>query len=59
MEDLLSPDDYDMVVMLINRLADRPSTRLEEMREKMLKRNPMGMEEIEREIQRYRRKESE
>lgn len=51
----LSQDDYNMVVMLINRLADKPSRRLEEVREKMLKRNPMPMEEIDEEIQQYRR----
>lgn len=55
----LSPDDYNMVVMLINRLADRPSRRLTEMREKMLKRNPMDMESIDREIQNYRGEEME
>lgn len=55
----LSQDDYNMVVMLINRLADRPSRRLAETREKMLKRNPMDMEEIDREIQSYRGEELE
>ena len=55
----LSPDDYNMVVMLINRLADRPSRRLTEMREKMIKRNPMDMESIDREIQNYRGEEME
>ena len=51
----LSQDDYNMVVMLINRLADRPSVRLKNMREKMLERNPMSIEEIDREIQQYRK----
>ncbi|MCI8489299.1 MAG: hypothetical protein HFJ04_03445 [Lachnospiraceae bacterium] len=51
----LSQDDYNMVVMLINWLADRPSVRLKNMREKMLERNPMSIEEIDREIQQYRK----
>ena len=51
----LSQDDYNMVVMLINRLADRPSSRMKNMREKMLEKNPMYMEEIDKEIQQYRK----
>ena len=51
----LSQDDYNMVVMLINWLADRPAVRLKNMREKMLERNPMSIEEIDREIQQYRK----
>lgn len=50
----LSSDDYKMVVMLIDRLADKPSSILRMAREKYMKQNPMTMEEIDQEIQNYR-----
>ena len=50
----LSPDDYNMVVMLINRLSDKPSNYLKNGRDRMLKKNPMSMEDIDEEIQLYR-----
>lgn len=50
----LSSDDYKMVVMLIDRLADKPSSILRMAREKYMKQNPMAMEEIDQEIQNYR-----
>ena len=50
----LSSDDYKMVVMLIDRLADKPSSILRMAREKYTKENPMTMEEIDQEIQNYR-----
>lgn len=50
----LSSDDYKMVVMLIDRLADKPSSILRRAREKYTKENPMTMEEIDQEIQNYR-----
>ena len=46
----LSSDDYKMVVMLIDRLADKPSSILRMAREKYTKENPMTMEEIDQEI---------
>lgn len=51
----LSREDYDMVVMLVNRLADRPSSILKRERNNYLKTNPMTMEEIDEEIETYRR----
>lgn len=51
----LSQDDYNMVVMLIDRLADKPSSRLKAARERMLEKNPMSIEEIDEEIQQYRK----
>ena len=50
----LSSDDYKMVVMLIDRLADKPSSILRMACEKYTKENPMTMEEIDQEIQNYR-----
>ncbi len=50
----LSSDDFQMVIMLIDRLADKPSTVLRAAREKYVNKNPMTMEEIDREIQNYR-----
>ena len=50
----LSSDDYKMVVMLIDRLTDKPSSILKAAREKYLQKNPMTMEEIDEEIQNYR-----
>lgn len=52
----LSSDDYKMVVMLIDRLADKPSSILRAAREKYIQKNPMTMEEIDQEIQNYRSK---
>ena len=46
----LSSDDYKTVVMLIDRLADKPSSILRMAREKYTKENPMTMEEIDQEI---------
>ncbi len=51
----LSPEDYNMVVMLVERLADRPSNFLKAARNNNLKRNPMSMQEIDQEIEDYRR----
>lgn len=51
----LSREDYDMVVMLVNRLAEKPSSILKRARENYLKTNPMTMEEIDEEIENYRR----
>ncbi len=51
----LSQEDYNMVVMLVERLADRPSNFLKAARNNHLKRNPMSMQEIDQEIEDYRR----
>lgn len=51
----LSQEDYNMVVMLVERLADRPSSFLKAARNNYLKRNPMSMQEIDQEIEDYRR----
>lgn len=51
----LSKEDYDMVVMLADRLAEKPSGILKRARSKYLKTNPMSMEEIDQEIESYRR----
>lgn len=51
----LSKDDYNMVVMLVDRLAEKPSRVLKKARDKYLQTNPMSMEEIDREIENYRR----
>lgn len=50
----LSSDDYKMVVMLIDRLAEKPSSILKAARKKYIQKNPMTMEEIDQEIQNYR-----
>lgn len=53
----LSPEDYQMVVMLVDRLAEKPSKPsdiLKAARKKYLE-NPMSMEEIDEEIETYRR----
>lgn len=52
----LSPEDYNMVVMLVDRLSDKPSNILRKVREKYLKQNPMSMKEIDDEIENYRSK---
>ncbi len=51
----LSQEDYNMVVMLVERLADKPSNFLKAARNNYVKRNPMSMEEIDQEIEDYRR----
>lgn len=51
----LSQEDYDMVVMLINRLAEKPSGTLKAARDKYVQKNPLSMEEIDEEIQAYRK----
>lgn len=51
----LSQEDYNMVVMLVERLADKPSSFLKGARNNHLKRNPMSMKEIDQEIEDYRR----
>ncbi len=50
----LSLDVYNMVIMLIERLADKPSSILRAAREKYVQKNPMTMEDIDQEIQNYR-----
>ena len=50
----LSQEDYNMVVMLVERLSDKPSNILKKAREKYVKQNPMSMEEIDVEIENYR-----
>lgn len=51
----LSKEDYNMIVMLIERLAVKPSNVLQNARNKYVNRNPMSMDEIDAEIQNYRR----
>lgn len=51
----LSQEDYNMVVMLVERLSDKPSNILKKAREKYVKQNPMSMEEIDVEIESYRK----
>ena len=51
----LPNEDFQMVVSLIDRLYDRPSNVLRRARSKYTKENPMTMEEIDEEIQKYRR----
>lgn len=58
--DLLCTEDYKMVETLINRLASgrKTSDRFKEMRDKCQETgNKMTMEEIDEEIQAYRRGE--
>lgn len=55
----LSKEDYDMVVMLIDRLAQKPSNVLKMARGKYLQKNPMTMEEIDEEITVYRSEKQE
>ncbi len=50
----LSLDVYNMVIMLIERLADKPSSILRAAREKYVHKNPITMEDINQEIQNYR-----
>ncbi|MBD5450078.1 MAG: hypothetical protein HDR28_07990 [Lachnospiraceae bacterium] len=51
----LSTEDYNMIVSLIDRLAEKPSNVLRNARNKYVRENPMSMEEINKEIERYRR----
>ncbi|MCM1267828.1 MAG: hypothetical protein NC302_07990 [Bacteroidales bacterium] len=50
----LSQEDYNMIVMLVERLAEKPSNILKKAREKYVNQNPMSMQEIDREIEAYR-----
>lgn len=50
----LSQEDYNMIVMLVDRLSDKPSNVLKKAREKYVKQNPMSMKEIDDEIENYR-----
>ena len=50
----LSQEDYNMIVMLVDRLSDKPSNVLRKAREKYVKQNPMSMKEIDDEIENYR-----
>ena len=51
----LSPEEYHMVAMLVDRLSDKPSNVLKAARNKYMGKNPMSMEEIDEEIEAYRR----
>lgn len=54
----LSQEDYNMVVMLVDRLTEnphKPSQILKMARKKYLEKNPMSMHEIDEEIEAYRR----
>ena len=50
----LSQEDYNMVIMLVDRLSERPSDFLRKAREKYVKQNPMSMKEIDDGIENYR-----
>ena len=50
----LSTDDYNMVIALIDRLSSKPTAYLENIRKKHLNVNPMSMDEINAEIEKYR-----
>lgn len=50
----LSSDDYNMIIMLVDRLTSKPSDILKRARERYVRQNPMSMEEIDEEIERYR-----
>ncbi len=50
----LSTEDCNRIVSLINRLAEKPSNMLRNARNKFVRENPMSMEEINMEIERYR-----
>ena len=52
--EMLSAEDYNMVVTLIDRLAEKPSNMLKKARNRYMQENPMTMEEIDREIEQYR-----
>lgn len=49
-----STEDYNMLVSLIDRLAEKPSNVLRNAHNKFIRENPMSMEEINTEIERYR-----
>ncbi len=51
----LSSEDYNMIMMLVERLTAKPSDILKRAREKYIRTNPMSMDEIDNEIQQYRR----
>ncbi len=51
----LSLEDYNMIMMLVERLTAKPSDILKRARGKYVRTNPMSMEEIDDEIQQYRR----
>lgn len=51
----LSLEDYNMIMMLVERLTAKPSDILKRAREKYVRTNPMSMDEIDEEIQQYRR----
>lgn len=51
----LSQENYNMVVMLVDRLAGKPSDVLKAARQKYLEKNPMSMDEIDEEMGNYRR----
>ena len=50
----LSTEDCDRIVSLIDRLAEKPTNMLWNARNKFVRENPMSMEEINMEIERYR-----
>ena len=52
--EMLSAEDYNMVVTLIDRLTEKPSNMLKKARNRYVQENPMTMEEIDREIEQYR-----
>ena len=55
---LLSAEDYDMVVNLVNRLSEKNSSnKFKEICAKYHDREPLSMDEIDEEIQAYRRGE--
>lgn len=51
----LSLEDYNMIMMLVERLTAKPFDILKKAREKYVRTNPMSMVEIDEEIQQYRR----
>lgn len=55
----LSEEDYNMIVMLVERLSDKPSNVLRQARDKYVRQNPMSMEEIDEEIGKYRSEKAE
>lgn len=51
----LSSEDYNMIMMLVDRLTAKPADILKKAREKYVRTNPMSMDEIDEEVQQYRR----
>lgn len=51
----LSSEDYNMITMLVERLTAKPTDVLRRAREKYVRTNPLSMDEIDEEIQQYRR----